>query len=385
MIIDLPSTTTQTISKRLVQLRNNTGAMTLGRVLTLIVQTDERNAEETLATASEATRQSPSRILALVRGNRRAAGRLDAQIRLGGDAGASEIIVLRLHGPLADQGRSVVIPLLLPDSPIVVWWPDNPPPDVAGSDLGQLASRRITDARTASQPARELKRRAETYRDGDTDMSWARITRWRGLLAAALDQEPYESVSEVTITGGTRSPSSDLLGAWLAQALKCPVTRARTREREGIRSVRLERPSGPIDLVRTEPNVLALSQPGQPVRRLALTPPSLSEVLAEELRRLDPDELYEAALLKGLRSSGQQVVRASDAVAAGEAPDVEEARRAERAAKRRAAKLTESAMVEEHPAEQASSKQVHKAARRKLDRKKAEQDTDAAAPKESGS
>ena len=37
MIVDLPSTTTAAVSKKLVRLRNDVGAMALGRVLTLLI------------------------------------------------------------------------------------------------------------------------------------------------------------------------------------------------------------------------------------------------------------------------------------------------------------------------------------------------------------
>ena len=40
MIIDLPKTTSASVSKKLVQLRNDVGAMTLGRVLTLVIVVD---------------------------------------------------------------------------------------------------------------------------------------------------------------------------------------------------------------------------------------------------------------------------------------------------------------------------------------------------------
>ena len=73
-----------------------------------------------------------------------------------------------------------------------------------------------------------LKRLAACHSDGDTDLAWTRITRWRTLLAAALDQAPYEAVSKAVVTGATDSPSTDLLAAWLAWALRCPVQRRRT-------------------------------------------------------------------------------------------------------------------------------------------------------------
>ncbi len=300
MIVDLPSTTTAAVSKKMVELRNDVGAMTLGRVLTLVIVVGEAEADDAIEAANEASRQHPCRIIALGQGSTRGANRLDAQIRVGGDAGASEVIVLRLRGALAGHGNSVVLPMLLPDSPVVAWWPKDAPPDVSTSAIGQMAQRRITDAGEGHSPRIELKRRADSYQPGDTDLAWTRITLWRGLLAAALDQPPYEPVVTATVTGASDSPSADLLAGWLAHALKCPVTRARTRAGTGMVSVRLERRTDNIDFTRPDGAVATLTQTGQPDRRISLSRRPLADCLAEELRRLDPDETYADTLTKGV-------------------------------------------------------------------------------------
>ncbi|MGB3829274.1 MAG: 6-phosphogluconolactonase [Ornithinimicrobium sp.] len=321
MIVDLPSTTTGTISKRLVSLRNEVGAMTMGRVLTLLVLVEETGADEAIAAANDATRQHPARIIVVVRSNRRGAQRLDAQIRLGGDAGASEIVVLRLYGALADHGDAVVTPLLLPDSPIVGWWPGEPPANVADSALGQLAHRRITDAAPCAKPARQLKRRAQHYRSGDTDLTWTRITRWRALLAATLDYPPYEPVTAATVSAEPDCASADLLAGWLSGALGISVVRARSAAGTGLVSVRMQRASGPIDLIRVAGQVASLSQPGQPTREVALLEPGLPESLAAELRRLDADQVYAAALCRGLAKVSKRSLTQSEAIRSGEAPE----------------------------------------------------------------
>ncbi|CAN5356989.1 hypothetical protein BH23ACT6_BH23ACT6_01140 [soil metagenome] len=320
VIVDLPSTTTSAISKKLISLRNEVGAMAMGRVLTLIVSVEEPGADEAIVVANDATRQHPARIIVVVRGNRRGAQRLDAQIRVGGDAGASEIVVLRLYGALADHGEAVVTPLLLPDSPIVGWWPGEPPPDVAGSPIGRLAHRRITDATPCRAPKLQLKRRAKHYASGDTDLSWTRITRWRALLAASLDYPPYLSPTAATVTSESDCASADLLAGWLADALHIPVLRARSKEGTGLVSVRLVREDGPIDLVRSQGQVAQLSQPGNPTREVALLEPGLAESLSAELRRLDADQVYAAALCEGLPLVIKRSVTQSEAIRAGDAP-----------------------------------------------------------------
>jgi glucose-6-phosphate dehydrogenase assembly protein OpcA len=364
VIVDLPSTTTAAVSKKLVRLRNDVGAMALGRVLTLLIIADENDADEAIEAANDASRQHPCRIIAIVTGNKRGASRLDAQIRVGGDAGASEVVVLRLYGALADHGDSVVIPLLLPDSPVVAWWPRGAPGDVSADPIGAMAQRRITDAAEARNPHKEMQRRAATYQPGDTDLAWTRVTLWRGLLAAALDQPPFEPVVSATVTGGSDSPSTDLLAGWLAQTLRCPVTRARARPGTGMVSVRLERRTGDIDLVRPDGVVATLAQPGQPVRRITLSRRQLAECLADELRRLDPDEIYAESLTRGLSKVGaRQSMTSSEAIAEGEAPSIEEARKQSRRVARKEHGRGSAAMVSAPtPADQASGEAIKAAA-----------------------
>ncbi|WP_460467713.1 glucose-6-phosphate dehydrogenase assembly protein OpcA [Calidifontibacter terrae] len=299
MIVDLPNSSTRDVAKALVRLRGETGAATLGRVMTLLVVTDDEGADTAIEAAAEASRAHPSRIITVVRGTKRGRSRMDAQVRVGGDAGVSELVVLRLYGELAAHDGSVVTPLLVPDCPVVAWWPTAADDDLATTQIGRLARRRISDASQATHPRREIQRRADHYADGDTDMAWSRTTRWRGLLATALDQEPFESVTKVTVTGAPDSASSDLLAGWLGVRLRCPVRR-RTVEGEGLQRVRLDRPSGPITLERSGPVHAVLTQPGQQPREFPLPRLSTVEALGEELRRLDRDETYRNALLHGL-------------------------------------------------------------------------------------
>jgi glucose-6-phosphate dehydrogenase assembly protein OpcA len=304
VIIDLPSTTTQAVNSKLVEMREEGGVTTLGRVLTLVIVTDDGGkTEEAIEAANDASREHPCRVIVVARGAKRAAPRLDAQIRVGGDAGASEVIVVRLYGELANEGASVVMPLLLPDAPVVAWWPFEAPAVPAKDPIGALASRRITDSAAERNPIKALDHRRATYTDGDTDLAWTRLTTWRAYLAAALDLPPYEKVTGATVTGEADSSSTDLLAAWLAGRLRIPVTRLKAAHGGGIVNVVLERRSGNVELNRPDQKVGTLTQPGQPDRRVALQRKSVRDCLAEELRRLNADEIY----AETLRSLGKVV------------------------------------------------------------------------------
>ncbi|UJW29020.1 glucose-6-phosphate dehydrogenase assembly protein OpcA [Saccharothrix sp. AJ9571] len=297
MIIDLPSTTTSQLNKKLVELRERGGAVALGRVLTLVIAADDdEHLEDAIDAANEASREHPSRVIVVAKGSKTAAPRIDGQIRVGGDAGASEVIVLRLYGALAANSQSAVVPLLLPDAPIVTWWPGTGPRNPAEDQLGELAQRRITDSAAEKNPIRALGTRSKSYTDGDTDLAWTRLTNWRAQLVSALDLPPYEKVLSATVTGEADSPSTELLAGWLAEYLKAPVKRVKSSSAQGILSVTLERRSGAIELTRPDGRVGTLTQPGQPARRIALQRRDNKDCLIEELRRLDPDEIYEAAL-----------------------------------------------------------------------------------------
>jgi glucose-6-phosphate dehydrogenase assembly protein OpcA len=300
VIIDLPATTTSAVNHKLVSLRETGGAIALGRVMTLVIVSDDADVDNAIASANEASREHPCRVLALARGEKRGSSRLDAQIRVGGDAGASEVIVLRLYGPLVEHGNSVIVPLLLPDAPVVAWWPGPAPENPSTDAIGRMAQRRITDASASKSPSKALTDRSAKYSPGDTDLAWTRLTRWRALLAAALDQPPFEPVSKAIVSGGSDSPSTDLLAAWLGHRLRCAVVRKKTAPGTGMVGVTLERPSGPVVLERPDGSVASLTQPGQPLRRIAMPRRSDVDCLLEELRRMDPDEIYYDAVTKGL-------------------------------------------------------------------------------------
>lgn len=293
MIVDLPDTTTNDVNKKLVELREANGVIATGRVLTLVVCTlDRLESEQAIEAAGRASREHPCRVIVLARGDRTTSTQLDAQIRVGGDAGGSEVIVLRLHGELSDHESSVVTPFLLPDTPVVAWWPNGAPKHPAEDSVGRLATRRITDATYADNPLAALRGRRRFYTPGDTDLCWSRITRWRALLTAALDEPPFEPVESVVVSGLRDEPALDILAGWLAITLACPVHR-----RNGELKVELHRSTVTFGIGRPQTGRTAvLSRTGHKDKKVPLARRETHECLAEDLRVLDADEIYESAL-----------------------------------------------------------------------------------------
>ncbi|WP_330238326.1 glucose-6-phosphate dehydrogenase assembly protein OpcA [Streptomyces sp. NBC_00525] len=326
MKIDLTETTSSKINQALISARRAVGAPAIGMVLTLVVVTDEENAYDALKAASDSSREHPSRIIAVIKRLSRSPrtrrdARLDAEIRVGSDSGSGETVVLRLHGELANHAQSVVLPLLLPDAPVVVWWPQDSPADPAKDALGALAQRRITDTYSAEHPLEELEVRARSYQPGDTDLAWTRITPWRSMLAAALDQQPAQVVS-ATVEGESDNPSCELLAMWLADRLGVPVQRT-TSGGPGLTAVRMATKNGDIVLDRADGSLATLCMVGQPDRAVALKRRETAELLAEELRRLDPDNIYESTVKFGvdrLEQAGSGAPAKAPVKAASEAP-----------------------------------------------------------------
>ncbi|KQO82899.1 MULTISPECIES: glucose-6-phosphate dehydrogenase assembly protein OpcA [unclassified Frigoribacterium] len=313
MIVDLPDSTISRVQKSLVSIREEGGVVALGRVLTLIISTSLGEEEEAIEAANDASREHPMRVIVISTARETSAAadaRLDAQIRVGGDAGASEVIVLRAYGDTASDEEGLVTGLLLPDAPVVVWWPGRAPAIVSESPLGRIAQRRITDAASQENPRQTIVDLAETYAPGDTDFAWTRLTLWRTQLAAVLDQPPYEPVTAVDVSGAPDSPSTLLLAAWLRLQLQVTVENeltTRATGSSGIQGVRLLRASGAIELEREQENIATLRQPGQPTHDLSLPRRSLRDCLAEELRRLDPDDLFGDVVRNGVRQLSEPV------------------------------------------------------------------------------
>ena len=300
-MIELLDTNASGIAAEFVRARTRAGSPAMGMVMTLVIVVDEDVAEDAMAAARAASHEHPARVLGVILGDGRGSGVVNAQVGTG-NGWTGETALIRLKGEVVRHSESVVLPLLLPDSPVAVWWPSNAPEDPASDPLGMLAQRRITDAAAASRnKGRAIHQQCAAYAKGNTDLAWTRLTPWRALLAASLDQHELK-VTSASITAERISPSADLLAAWLVDRLKVKVDRHASTG-PGITEVVLETREGPISITRPDGKLATFSSPGRPDRPIALRRRDLPELLAEELRRLDEDDVY-AATARKLASMG---------------------------------------------------------------------------------
>jgi glucose-6-phosphate dehydrogenase assembly protein OpcA len=289
MKAELIDTSASTVRNELTRMCQKMGGLTTGVVLNLIIMTDEADQYDAMRAATHAGREHPCQILGVIARSGRRPRRLDAEITVG-ESMPGQTVLLRIQGELNEHVDSVVTPLLVPDTPVVIWWPGRAPEAPAADGLGMLGQRRITDAAADEAPRQRLLQLAAAYRPGDTDLAWARTTNWRSLLAATLDR-PYAQIAEVTVEAEADNPSADLMAAWLALRLGVPVQQDVSMG-PGVTGVSFLTADGKIVIIRLDGRNATLSRPGEPDRSVALHRRDTDELLAEELRRLDPDEVY---------------------------------------------------------------------------------------------
>ena len=162
MKIDLTDTTASKINKALVQGRRAIGTPAVGMVLTMVIVTDEENAYDSIKAAEEASHEHPSRTLVVIKRHARTPrdrtkSRLDAEVRVGADAGTGETVVLRTYGEVVRPRRlawSCRCCCRTRRSSCGGRWTRREHP--AKDPLGALAQRRITDMYAVENPLAAL-------------------------------------------------------------------------------------------------------------------------------------------------------------------------------------------------------------------------------------
>ena len=296
-MIRLENTSGGAVAAAIHQERHRLGAPTSGMVLTLLIMADEETQADATDGAVTAARQHPMRILTLIGRPDSRQTQLDAEIRVGGDDGPGEVALLRLRNELANYPNSAAVPLLLPDTPVVAYWPGESPDVPSDSLIGRHAQRRITDASYSQDPYHALRIRQSGYKPGDTDLAWARCTQWRSVIAAIFDA-PMTSVRHIKVCGERDNASVILMGAWLSQMFETSFE-VIWDDSIAISSVELDMEDGLLRIARIDDKTANIQRPGFPDQLVSLPRRPTSALLAEELRRLDPDDMY-GKVIEGL-------------------------------------------------------------------------------------
>ena len=276
------ATTIDALERELARLRRAAVAharergQTLARasVLNLVVYSErEVHARRAARTVADLALRHPSRAIVLL-GDRDRDG-IVASVQLhchvpqsdGAQPVLYEQILARVRGDFDERVASVVIPLLVPDLPVFLWWTGTPPSDAQHlDDLVTLADRFIIDSADfarADQTLPEVARLAR-HRVAITDLNWARLTHWRELVAQFFDVPAWRPFLDritgiragfaVDMDGRDIHPSQALLLlGWLSSRLGWRPVDALAPSEAGGLLFRMGRADGAPIMVRLRP------------------------------------------------------------------------------------------------------------------------------------
>jgi glucose-6-phosphate dehydrogenase assembly protein OpcA len=202
-----------------------------------------------------------------------------------------EQITIVARGEGVARVPGTILPLLVPDLPVVVWYPEGEPfAHQLYGRLADLADRVIVDSETFSDPEAGLRELAGLAPAAlVSDLAWGRLTLWRELVAQCFDSPAVVpqlgEIERVRVTVDQRSSRVPalLLAGWLAARLGWRVASA------GGGELRLERPGGTvaIEVIHGEAPAdvthIASVDLVSPALRVAIAPAEGSETLVTRI------------------------------------------------------------------------------------------------------
>ncbi len=215
----------------------------------LVFVTNEQALNEVEGMLEELTAVHPSRVLTMC-GDRVAADRdIDMYVAAFGQkdkhAGPQRLccehVTLRAQGKFVPELPSAALPLLVSDLPTFLWWRSVvDSSQKVFSSLLHESDRLIVDSAEFAKPVAELMAINKIFQQdsetpvGISDLNWARLTSWRGLLADFYDVAEYrtalEEIDNVCISyvapqadANAIAPQALLMAGWLASRLQWSV------------------------------------------------------------------------------------------------------------------------------------------------------------------
>ena len=215
-------------------------------VLTLLAFVEnEEDGRETFDLISHVIAQNPCRAILMIAEPREQPEGLSAWISAqchlppsGARQVCCEQIYLRARGEAVSGLDNVILPLIIPELPVYLWWRAGrfAPPSFLDEVL-RVTNRVLVDSGRFEEPETDLAtlaRQVGRFRDAKgtafSDLNWARLTPCRELIAQSFDSEEARSclrdIAEVSFEWqvGANDPANRvahalLLTAWLASRL----------------------------------------------------------------------------------------------------------------------------------------------------------------------
>jgi glucose-6-phosphate dehydrogenase assembly protein OpcA len=194
---------------------------------------------------SELTAIHPSRVLAMLGAREAADQDIEMSVesicqtdkRTGSKRLSCEEITLKAFGKFVVELPSAALPLLMPDLATFLWWRNAPQlSDKVLDKLLRATDRLVIDSLEFANPQADLSETNKLFgakeydHVGVSDLNWARLTLWRGLLADFYDVAAYrtwlDGVDSVEIDyvapdpeEVSLAPQALLFAGWLASRL----------------------------------------------------------------------------------------------------------------------------------------------------------------------
>jgi glucose-6-phosphate dehydrogenase assembly protein OpcA len=181
------------------------GGVTRSSVLNLLVYINGQNSSsEVDEILTEVTAAHPSRAILIAADRQATDSGLQANVisrcSLQGAATRQvccEQVTILARGEQVNEVHSAVIPLLLSDLPVYLWWRAVPPlADKVFNRLAEISNRVIIDSAIFADQHGDLISLSLLLRDRPkwtaiSDLNWARLTAWRQLIAGFYDNAEY--------------------------------------------------------------------------------------------------------------------------------------------------------------------------------------------------
>jgi glucose-6-phosphate dehydrogenase assembly protein OpcA len=182
----------------------------------------------------------------------------------GGKQVCSEQVILNASGSAVDEVHGTVLPLLVSDLPVFLWWHDEPP--LEGHlfrELLESADRLLIDsadfpADRAAEVLAGLRNVTNEENVPLSDLNWSRLTHWRELVAQFFDGAPgrpyLDRLDRVRVAiASIHGPDTDFteglfIVGWLASRLDWELLEPARPAGEGGMALALRGPAGPIEV-----------------------------------------------------------------------------------------------------------------------------------------